>query len=340
MGQTEGDGLRQTKHTPAGPPQFTRRAAILAATVSLLTASVSLGNVQAADLVIAVPNWPSGQATANILKVAIGKTFGLEAGLREMGELNAFAALETGELDIHPEVWRPNLDAAIEKYVDEKKAVVLAKRAVPAWQGLCATEDAEKAGIKSVKDLSDPQKGALLDTDGDGRGELWIGAATWTSASIERIRALSYGYSRNLALVETEEDVGMAAVDAAVATSRPMVFACYAPHNVFELHKVTRLKEPAYDPAKWKIAPGSDPLWIEHSKADSAWPPSEFHIAWSASFGQKHADVAAFLEKVDLTPEEVTAMTYALQVERQPPADYAEKWVAENAARIEGWAKP
>ena len=218
--------------------------------------------------------------------------------------------------------------------------MVLAQRAVAAWQGLCATEDAEKAGIKNVKDLSDPEKGALLDTDGDGRGELWIGAATWTSASIERIRALSYGYARNLTLVEAEEDVGMAAVDAAVATGRPMVFACYAPHNVFELHKVTRLEEPAHDAARWKIAPGSDPLWIEHSKADVAWPPSEFHIAWSTSFGAKHADVAAFLEKVDLTPEEVTAMTYALQVERTPPADYAEKWVAENAARIEGWAKP
>lgn len=313
---------------------------MLAAMASIFIASGTARSLQAADLVIAVPNWPSGQATANILKVAIGKTFGLTADLREMGELNTFSGLESGEIDIHPEVWRPNLNAAIAKYVDEKKVVVLAKRAVAAWQGLCATEDAEKAGIKSVKDLSDPQKGALLDTDGDGRGELWIGAATWTSTAIERVRANSYGYASNLTLVEAEEDVGMAAVDAAVATGRPMVFGCYAPHNVFELHKVTRLEEPAYDPAKWQIAPGSDPLWIEHSKADVAWPPSEFRIAWSTSFGAKHADVVAFLDRVDLTPQEVTMMTYALQVERQPPADYAEKWVTENAARIEGWAKP
>ncbi|WP_165911850.1 MULTISPECIES: glycine betaine ABC transporter substrate-binding protein [unclassified Rhizobium] len=306
----------------------------------IFTASVTAQKAEAADLVIAVPNWPSGQATANILKVAIGKTFGLKADLREMGELNAFAGLEAGEVDIHPEVWRPNLDAAVAKYVDEKKAVVLAKRAVAAWQGLCATEEAEKAGIKDIKDLSDPKKGALLDTDGDGRGELWIGAETWTSTAIERVRANSFGYAGNLALVEAEEDVGMAAVDAAVATGRPMVFACYAPHNVFELHKVTRLEEPAYDPARWKIVAGSDPLWVEHSKADVAWPPSSFNIAWSASFGAKHADVAAFLDKVDLTPQEVTKMTYALQVERIPPADYAEKWVADHAARIDGWAKP
>ncbi len=332
------DGKRQGVRTRR------QRAAVAAVTAALLIASapfsLAVSQAAAADLVIAVPNWPSGQATANILKIAIGKTFGLDADLRETGELNAFAGLDSGALDIHPEVWRPNLDAAIAKYADEKKTVVLAKRGVAAWQGLCATEDAEKAGITSVADLSDAAKGALLDTDGNGRGELWIGAATWTSASIERVRAQSYGYAANLDLVEAEEDVGMAAVDAAVATGRPMVFACYAPHNVFELHKVTRLNEPAYDKAKWQIAPGSDPLWIEHSKAATAWPPSEFHIAWSAPFAAKHADVAAFLENVDLTPDEVTAMTYALQVERTPAATYAEGWVADNAERIKGWAKP
>ncbi len=321
-----------------------RAGAMIAAAAILVASGLAASGARRAeaadDLVIAVPNWPSGQATANILKVAIARTFGLKAELRPMGELSAFAGLESGEIDIHPEVWRPNLDAAIEKYVDGRKAVVLAKRAVAAWQGLCATEEAEKADIRSVKDLSDPKKGALLDTDGDGRGELWIGAATWTSAGIERIRAMSYGYAGNLALVEAEEDVGMAAVDAAVATGRPMVFACYAPHNVFELHKVTRLQEPAYDAAHWKIAPGSDPQWIAHSKADVAWPPSSFRIAWSAAFGARHSEVAAFLDRIDLTPQEVTLMTYALQVERTPPADYAEKWVADHAARIKGWAKP
>ena len=61
------------------------------------------------------------------------------------------------------------------------KSVVLSHLAVPAWQGLCATADAASAGIKDVADLGDPAKTALLDTDGDGRGEIWIGASTWKS---------------------------------------------------------------------------------------------------------------------------------------------------------------
>jgi len=32
-------------------------------------------------------------------------------------------------------------------------------------------------------------------------------------------------------------------------------------------------------------------------------------------------------------------MSYALEVDRIPPLDYAKKWVADNAKRVDGWAK-
>ena len=253
----------------------------------------------------------------------------------------AFAGMDSGEVDIVPEVWSPNFDDLVKRYgADGAKSVVLGHTAVPAWQGLCATPDAAAAGIKDVSDLSDPAKTALLDTDGDGQGEVWIGAETWKSTGIERVRANSYGYAGTVALVEAEEDVAMAAVDAAVATGRPMVFYCYAPHHVFKLHDLVRLTEPAYDPAKWKIvAQSDDPLWISKSSAPVAWGPVEFHVAWSAGFAKKHADVAAFLEKVDFKPDEISAMSYALQVDRQPPADYAKAWVEENRTRVQEWGR-
>ncbi|MBB5573094.1 MULTISPECIES: glycine betaine ABC transporter substrate-binding protein [Rhizobium] len=315
---------------------------LISASVAFAAALASVGTVSAdaADLVIAMPNWPSGQAAANILKVAIAKEYRLDAEVRELGTLTAFNGLESGEVDINPEVWRPNLDSLIEKYVNEKHVVEVAARGVDAWEGLCATPDAVAAGIKDIADLSDPAKTALLDTDGDGRGELWIGAATWLSTGIERVRANSYGYAKNLTLVEAEEEVGMAAVDAAVATGRPMVFACYAPHHVFELHKIVRLTEPPYDVSKWKIMPASDPTWISDSSAPVAWPATSFHIAYAAAFAKKHTDVASFLEKVDFTPEEITHMTYALQVERQLPLEFAKQWVDSHASRVDGWAKP
>ena len=52
---------------------------------------------------------------------------------------------------------------------------------------------------------------------------MWIGAPTWSSTSIEKVRAKSYGYAKTMTLLEMPEDVAMAAVDSAVATEQPIV---------------------------------------------------------------------------------------------------------------------
>jgi glycine betaine/proline transport system substrate-binding protein len=288
-----------------------------------------------------MPNWPSGQADANILKFAIEKEFGLSVDVREMGSLTIFAGLDSGEVDVHPEVWQPNYASLVKKYVDERKTVQLSPRAVPATQGICVTrETVEKFGIKDVADLADPKKSAVFDTDGDGKGEIWIGAQTWASTDIETIRADSYGYGRTMELIKAPEDVEMAAVDAAAATNRPIVFYCYSPHFVFELHDIVQLTEPAHDDAKWKIVlPSDDPDWRSKASAPVAWPTSQFEIGFASKLAERLPKVAAFLSKVDFTKDEITEMSYALEVERQDPADFAKKWVAQHEDRVNAWAK-
>jgi len=295
----------------------------------------------AADLVIGMPNWPSGQAAANIMKYGIEQEFHVSVDVREMGSLTIFAGLDDGSVDVHPEVWQPNFDSLIKKYVDDRKTVRLSPKAVTATQGICATrETADKFGIKDIADLADPAKASLLDTDGDGKGEMWIGAQTWLSTSIEKIRAKSYGYDKTMKLLEMPEDVAMAAVDAAAATDRPIVFYCYSPHHVFKLHDVVRLSEPPHDDAKWKIVlPSDDPGWLSKSSAPVAWPPSRFEVGFASTLADRLPKVASFLSKIDFTPDEVTDMSYALEVERQVPSDYAQKWVASHKDRVDGWAR-
>lgn len=299
-------------------------------------------SARAADLVIAAPNWSSGQATAHILQVAINKEFGVRADTIEMGTLTAFAGLDSGKVDIHPEIWLPNLDNLVERYAMNAGTVAISPLGVPAWQGICATRiAAEKYGITDISDLNDPQKTAALDTDGDGRGEMWIGAQTWSSTGIERVRANSYGYANVLTLLEMPEDVGMAAVDAAQATGQPLVFACYAPHAVFELHDIVRLTEPPHDPAKWNIVlPSSDLTWLSKSSASVGWDAARYHIAYAATLRTRHPEIAAFLDRVAFEPAEAIEMSYALQVERQDPQEFAEQWVEKNMERVKAWAKP
>jgi len=339
--KNQANGASPSSRGPGWKSALRLTPALVRSGIAALLLSVPWRPALAADLVIGMPNWPSGQAAANIMKYGIEKEFGVSVEVREMGTLTIFAGLDNGSIDVHPEVWQPNFDSLIKKYVDERGTVRLSPKAVPATQGICATrETADKYGIKDVSDLDDPAKASILDTDGDGKGEMWIGAQTWLSTSIEMIRAQSYGYAQTMKLLETPEDVAMAAVDAAAATNRPIVFYCYSPHHVFKLHDVVRLSEPPHDDAKWKIVlPSDDPNWLSKASAPVAWPPSRFEIGFASKLAERLPKVASFLSKIDFTQDEVIDMSYALQVERQAPSDYAQQWVAKHKDRIDGWAR-
>lgn len=155
-----------------------------------------------------------------------------------------------------------------------------------------------------------------------------------------RDRANPYGYDKDLQLLQMPEDMGMASVDAAEAADKPIVFACYSPHVVFKLHDIVKLDEPTYDAAKWHVVlPADDPDWLAKSSAPVAWDKAHFHIAYAKSLAMRKPEVTKFLESIDFTSEEITDMSYAVEVDRMSPADYAEAWVDKNGDRVEKWLK-
>jgi len=48
-------------------------------------------------------------------------------------------------------------------------------------------------------------------------------------------------------------------------------------------------------------------------------------------------EAAAMLSKVALDTSIVSSMTYALVVEKEDPAEFAAKWVEENAEIVDSW---
>lgn len=304
---------------------------IVFAAAALLTANAA----KAADLIIGVPHWSSAQATAHILAEALRKERGVDLKLRDMGTLGIIKAMDRGDVHIHPQIWLPFSDRVLR----EHGTVVLSLKGVPAKQNICVTHTAaEEHGIASVEDLKDRNKAALFDTDGDGLGEIWIGARTWASTPIERIRARSYGFDKTMTLLEADEQVAMAAVDVAVATARPMVFVCYQPHHMFKLHDVRLLEEPEHDPDQWRILfPNEDSRWFQKSSAAVAWKEAHFHIGYIEELAEREPELTAFLDAVDFDITDVVAMTYALHVERQSPAEFARRWVEENPDRVASW---
>lgn len=307
-----------------------------------LGALLSFGAVaQAADVVIGVPNWPSVRVTAHVLKVAMEENLGLEVELQNGTNPVVFEAMDSGAMHVHPEVWLPNQTNLHNKFVSEKGSVRMTPAGVAGDQAMCVTKGtAERTGITELSQLTDPDMAKNFDTDGDGKGEIWIGAAGWASTNIEKIRAKSYGYAETMQLKEMDETLALAEVDNAVAQDKDIVFFCYTPHHMFALHELVILTEPAYDESKWTvIQPTDDPEWLEKSEAGVAWNTAYLHIHYAAELENSQPEAAKMLSQVELNTDIVSAMTYALVVEKQDPEEFAKKWVADNASVVDSWLK-
>jgi len=307
--------------------------------LAAIMTALSMTAAQARDIVIGVPNWDSVRATANILAVAIEENLGLEVELQTSTNPVIFEAMDKGNMHIHPEVWLPNQQNLFDTFVMDKKSVNYNRHAVLSDQHICATAGtAKRLGLKSVSDLTDPNIASALDRDGDGQGDIWIGAPGWASTKIERIRAKSYGYDQTLDLKEMDETLALAQVANAISAKDNIVFYCYTPHHMFTLYDLVVLKEPAYDASKWVIKqPTDDPNWLENSSAPTAWDATRLHIHYSASLESSHPAVAAMLSSVKLETSQVNDMVYALSVDRQDAREFAQNWVKKNKALVDSW---
>ena len=307
----------------------------LIAGASTLMASHSM----AADITIGVPNWPSVNATAHILKVAIEQNLGLEVELQNGTNPIVFEAMDSGAMHVHPEVWMPNQQNLHDTFVKEKGTVVMNPNGVEAFQGMCVDQaTADQYGITSIVDLTNPDIAAIFDSNGNGQGELWIGAPGWASTNIEKIRAKSYGYDQTLELTEIDETVAYANLDNAIKAGEPWAGFCYTPHYVFALHNMQILEEPPYEAAKWNvIQPTDDPDWLEKSDAGVAWDLAYLHVHYSKSLEESHPEVANLLSNVQFDTDTVSEMTFALVIDKTEPNDYAMDWVSKNEDMVLNW---
>jgi glycine betaine/proline transport system substrate-binding protein len=293
----------------------------------------------AADVVVGVPGWPSGAATAYILKTIMEENFGLDVAMQSGTNTVIFEAMDRGSIDIHPQVWLPNQKNLYQKYVEEKGTVFQGKHGVTAKQGICVTQaTSEKYAITSIYDLTDPDKSVLFDSNGNGLGEMWIGEPGAASTVVEKVRAKSYGYDQTMDLVSTDTPINWAALEVAVKANKPYAFFCYTPHYVFSLYDLVFLEEPEHNADTWNVLqPTDDPDWLNKSNADTAWSVANLYVDYSKSLKEKHPEAAMLLDNVKLSAEIVSGLSYSMVVEKKDPEELAVEWVQEHSNLIESW---
>ncbi len=312
---------------------------ILAASLAVSMSMGAVGASKAQDIVIGTPNWPSVQATGEIMRVIIEENLGLEVEIQTGSNPIIFEAMDKGAMHLHPEVWMPNQQNLHDTFLEQNGTVVRNENGVSAFQGMCVHQSvADEHQITSIYDLTDPAKAEIFDSDGDGRGEIWIGAPGWASTNIEKIRAKSYGYDQTLELLVMDETLAYANLDNAVEQDQPWVGFCYTPHYLFALHTMHILEEPPYDAAQWNIIqPTDDPAWLEKASAPVAWDTANLHLYYSKSLEDSYPEVASLFASVMLDTDTVGEMTKALVVDEMELAEFAEQWVADNEDRVLEW---
>ena len=311
-----------------------KRNLMAAALVSVIGVPALAENVN-----IGVPSWTGAQAIAHVLGEVVTTRIGGTVDYVPGNNATIFQAMDQGEgdIDVHPDVWLPNQESFTKQYVDEAGTVTLSSNPYQGNQGFCVSKDFAAANsITDIADLGRPDVAALMDSDGDGLGEMWIGAPGWASANVNEVKVRDYGLLDFLEPIRAEEAVKTARIKDSIAKGEGYAFYCYEPHAVWYMFDVTMLTEPAYDPAKYVMfQPSDDADWYEKSMVASKDDLKQVQIAWSNSLEGRSPAIAEFFANFELTADDVSSLAFEISANGREPADVAAEWVAANSDRVD-----
>lgn len=292
-------------------------------------------------VMIGEPSWPGAKIMANVIGQIIEGRLGGEVGYAPGANAVIFAAMDggRGDIDVHPDVWLPNQSSFTDEYVDEKGTVSLSSGSYEGKAGFCTpTYMAEKHNIKSIFDLATPDAQQLYDANGDGKGEIWIGASGWASTNVHRVKVRDYGVETFLEPSTEDETVFYARLKDAVSNEEGVVFYCYKPHYVHALYDMTMIEEPPHNPDEYTIIqPGDDADWYAKSKITSGDVVKTVKVAYSNSLNERNPAAASLLANIDMDSDALSELTYKVVVQGGDISEVVAAWIAENGDTVDGW---
>lgn len=313
------------------------KAITLATALSLATTA----SYAAEKVNIGVPSWTGAQAIAHLLKTVVETRIGGEAGLVPGNNATIFQGMDQGkgDIDVHPDVWLPNQESFTKKYVDGAGTVQLSNNPYEGNQGFCVSKNfGEANNITDIADLGRPDVAAKMDSDGNGKGEMWIGAPGWASANVNEVKVRDYGLMDFVEPIRAEESVKTARVKDSIAKNEGYAFYCYKPHAIWYMFDVKMLSEPKYDPAKYKmVQPSDSPDWFKNSSVATKDALKNVQIAWSKSLKDRSPAIAEFFDRFNLNSDDVSGFAFEISGKGRDPADVAKEWVEANSDRVDSW---
>ena|SRR5210317_274094 len=287
------------------------------------------------------PGWTGATAIANLLAAVVTDKMGGEAELVPGNNTAIYAAIDRGkgEIDVHPDIWLPNQEAYTNDLVP-KGTLKLSSKPYEGNQGYCVSQAfAKKMNITSIFDLGRPEVVKAMDSDGNGKGEFWIGAPAWASANVNEIKIRDYKLlEAGIEPIRANEPVKDARVKDSIAKGEGYAFYCYKPHAIWSTYDIVMLSEPKHDPAKYKmVQPNADPDWKKKSYVASKDALKQIQIGWSKSLEKKSPAITGFFKKFQLTADDVGALAYEISTKKRNPTEVAREWMKKNPKKVDAW---
>lgn len=281
------------------------------------------------------------QAITHVIKALVEERLGGEVEIVPANNAMMYAGMDRGkgEIDVHADVWIPNQRDFYEEYVVRRGTVVYSKNTYEATTGFCVPKYfAEEQNLKTVFDLARPEIAAMLDSDGNGKGEIWIGLPGSAQVAINHVKVRDYGLLISNERVEADFAVNYAALDDAVRKQKGYAFFCWAPDGVWLMHDLVQLEEPPHDPSCVKmVQPKEDPDWLEKSKITCADATKQVQIGYSKSLMERSPTIASLLAGIALDTETVSGWAFEIGSKKRDPAEVMKEWIANNPKRVDSW---
>jgi len=289
---------------------------------------------------IGAPAWTGAQAIAHLIQEVVVTKIGGTAELVPGNNAAIFQAMDQGkgDIDVHPDVWLPNQETFTKKFVDGAGTVTLSSNSYEGKQNFCVSKDfSEKNEVTSIFDLARPEIAKLMDSDGNGKGEIWIGAPGWASANVNEVKVRDYGLMPFMEPIRADQAVMTARVGDAIKKGEGYAFYCYSPHAIWFQHDIVRLEEPAFDAEKYvALQPSDDPDWFSKSKVMTEDAIKQVQVAYSNSLSERSPAIADFLANMQLDGDTVSSFAFEIEGGKDP-ADVAKEWVEANSDRVDSW---
>ncbi|HEX77834.1 MAG TPA: ABC transporter substrate-binding protein [Dehalococcoidia bacterium] len=310
---------------------------ITATKTTTATKTVTAAPPKKEKIVITEVNWGSAAYQAYIMAFIIEHGYGYPVEVIGGTTIAMFEGIMMGEVDIFPEAWLPNMQAAWDKGLAEDAFIPVALTNNDNWQSTFVVPTYVIKGdpargiepmapdLKSVFDLKDPKYVKLFeDPEDPGKGRILICVPGWECEKIGLKQIEAYGLADLYNPLPAGSSAALfASLKGAYDKGEPWLGYMWGPTYISGMLDLTLLEEPPYSPEAF-------------AKGECGFPSADLWIGTSKNLAEKAPEIFPFLVQWRM-PTADMAEGLAYMAENEIEADEAAIWFLKT--REDMWTK-